>query len=509
MSNVLPPAQRTMITIALMSATVMQVLDTTIVNVALPDMQGELGASPDQISWVLTSYMVAAAVVMLFTGFLTNHFGRKRYLQFSVVGFVIASVLCGVATSLPEMVLFRLLQGISGAALVPLSQAIMSEIYPPEERGKAMALWGMGVMVGPIAGPTLGGYLTQTFDWRWTFLINLPVGILTSILVWRTVPDAPRNPPRRFNWQSAVLLTMGLSGLQFVLDRGNDSDWFAGNDIRIGTVVALVGFIGFGLRTVLSKETPLFDPAIFKDRNFIGASIAVSMLCLGLYGAMVLQPLMLEGLLGYPTMDTGMIMAPRGIANMFGMMWAGRLMAQRVDARLLVGAGFILAAIGNLVCMNYSLNTSKLWLMWPLLVQGLGAGLAMTPLSALALSTIAPRLTAEAAGLGSVIRTLGGGIGIALITTMYSRHTAFAWNQLGGGVTADNPAVNGYLSGAGMSATDPGAMSIIAQELDRQARMVSIDDVFLLIGVIFLAMLPLLILIKNNSNASKHVSVAE
>jgi MFS transporter, DHA2 family, multidrug resistance protein len=495
---------RVMITVAVMSATVMQVLDTTIVNVALPQMQGNLGTTSDQISWVLTSYLVASAIFMPLTGYLTDRLGRRRYLLYSIGGFVLASMLCGLARSLSEIVVFRLTQGVFGAALVPLSQAIMADAYPLQERGRAMAIWGMGVMVGPIAGPTLGGWLTDTFDWRWTFFINLPVGLL-SLLLARGVPDTPRRP-RSIDWPGLVLLSLAIGGLQFVLDRGNTEDWFESRLIVAMAAAAVIGLAGFAVRSIGARQKPLFDLHIFRDGNFAASSFVITALGLAMYGAMVIQPLMLEGLFQYPTLETGLIMAPRGIASMLSMMIVGRLVS-RVDARLLIGSGILIGAAGTWVCTNYTLDTSPAWFVWPVLLQGFGLGMIWVPLSTLALSTLRAEQTTEAAGLFSLLRTIGSSIGIAVITTFYTRDTQAAWNHLGGFFNIDNPAVWDYLRALGRSVMDPVSASLLARELDRQAHMVAIVDVYWLITFSFLAMLPLVLMLRQRKGAADKVKV--
>ncbi|WP_208108307.1 DHA2 family efflux MFS transporter permease subunit [Paludibacterium purpuratum] len=497
-------ASRVLITVAVMSATIMQALDTTIVNVALPQMQGNLGTTSDQISWVLTSYLVASAIFMPLTGYLTDKLGRRRYLLYSIAGFVLSSMLCGIAQNLTQIVAFRLLQGVFGAALVPLSQAIMADTFPLAERGRAMAIWGMGVMLGPIGGPTLGGWLTDVLDWRWTFYINVPVGLI-SLLLARRVPDTPRRE-RSVDWIGLFLLSLGIGGLQFVLDRGNTEDWFESRLIVAVVLATLVGLIGFGIRGMVSRQKPLFDLHIFRDGNFAASSFVITALGLAMYGAMVIQPIMLEGLFHYPTLSTGLVMAPRGIASMVSMMIIGRLVA-KVDVRYLIGAGILIGASGTWVCTHYTLDTDTYWFVWPVLLQGFGLGMIWVPLSTLALSTLPPALTAEAAGLFSLLRTIGSSIGIAVITTFYTRDTQAAWNHLVGYFNINNPALWLYLKQSGRSTLDDSSAALLASELDRQAHMVAIVDVYWLITFSFLLMLPLVLLLRRRRNARPHVEM--
>ncbi|HEX4332971.1 MAG TPA: DHA2 family efflux MFS transporter permease subunit, partial [Usitatibacter sp.] len=394
-------SERLMITLAVMSATLIQVLDTTIVNVALPHMAGELGATTEQISWVLTSYLVSSAIVMPLTGYFADTLGRKRFLLISITGFVCASALCGISQNLFEIVMFRLLQGVFGAGLVPLSQAIMTDAYPPEDRGKAMAIWGLGVMVGPVLGPTLGGWLTDVSSWRWTFYINVPVGALSFFLATQYVSESKKRE-RRMDWVGLALIGSGIAGLQYMLDRGTTQDWFAATDIRVSAVASVVGIVGFIWWSLRAKH-PLFDLSIFRDRNFAMACVVMLAMGLGLFGGLVLQPILLEGLLQYPIVTTGFVMAPRGIATAIAMIVVGRLVG-KVDARILVGTGMLVSAAGSWAMTHYSLDISTFWIIWPAFLQGLGLGLIFVPLSTIAYTTLDRRKMAEAAGIYSLVR---------------------------------------------------------------------------------------------------------
>jgi DHA2 family multidrug resistance protein len=487
---------RLMITLAVMSATLIQVLDTTIVNVALPHMAGELGATSDQLSWVLTSYLVSSAIVMPLTGYFTDIIGRKRFLLICISGFVAASALCGIAQGLVQIVGFRLLQGVFGAALVPLSQAIMSDAYPPEERGKAMAIWGMGVMVGPVLGPTLGGWLTDFASWRWTFYINVPVGALSFFLATQYVPDTARKS-RRMDWLGLTLLAMGIAGLQYMLDRGTQQDWFSANDIRLSAVAAVVGIVGFVWHSLHRGPHALFDLRIFKDRNFTIACVAMAALGLGLFGGLVLQPILLEGLLDYPIVTTGLVMAPRGIATAVSMMIVGRLVGV-TDPRLIVGAGMLISAAGSYAMTSYSLDINTLWIIWPALLQGIGLGLIFVPLSTIAYATLDRAKMSEAAGIYSLVRTIGAAAGISVVTTLMTRQAQVMWNELGGHITKFNPAVIEYLRPLHLSPTDPQAMALIALQVAQQAQMAAILDVFKVTFWSFIAMFPLIFLLRRS-----------
>ena len=485
-----------MITFAVMSATLIQVLDTTIVNVALPHMAGELGATTDQISWVLTSYLVSSAIVMPLTGYFADTLGRKKFLLISITGFVAASALCGIAQNLGEIVGFRLLQGVFGAALVPLSQAIMTDAYPLEERGKAMAIWGLGVMVGPVLGPTLGGWLTDVASWRWTFYINVPVGALSLFLASQYVKSAERRA-RRMDWTGLALLAAGIAGLQYTLDRGTTADWFSAVDIRVAAAVGAIGIAGFAWHSFARGAAALFDLRIFRDRNFAMACLVMLAMGLGLFGGLVLQPILLEGLLGYPITTTGIIMAPRGVATAIAMVVVGRLVG-RVDARFLVGIGMVTSAVGSWAMTHYSLDVGTWWIIWPAFLQGLGLGLIFVPLSTIAYMTLPRARTAEAAGIYSLVRTIGAAAGISVVTTLMTREAQVNWNELGAHITLYNPAVTAYLRSLHLAATDPHAMALIAAQIGQQAEMNAILDVFKVTAWSFIAMLPLVLLLRRS-----------
>jgi DHA2 family multidrug resistance protein len=490
-------ADRLMITFAVMSATLIQVLDTTIVNVALPHMQGELGATSDQISWVLTSYLVSSAICMPLTGYFADVLGRKRFLLICICGFVVASALCGISQSVVQIVLFRVLQGVFGAALVPLSQAIMADAYPPQERGKAMAIWGMGVMVGPILGPTLGGWLTEVASWRWTFYINLPVGALSLFLASQFVPDTPRRA-RRMDWTGLGLLATGVAGLQYLLDRGNQQDWFSATDIKWAAALGVIGLVAFVIYSLQFGARAVFDVRIFRDRNFAMACLIMAVMGLGMYGGLVLQPILLEGLLGYPIVTTGIVMAPRGIATAITMMATGRLVGI-VDARLLVLAGIAISAIGSWMMTFYSLDISTINIVLPAFLQGIGLGLIFVPLSTIAYATLERSRMAEAAGIYSLIRTTGSAIGISIVTTVLTHQTQILWNELGAHINVYRDQLTEYLRLLHLTPTDPRGLALVARQVAQQAQMGAMLDVFKLITLSYAFLLPFLLLLRRSS----------
>ncbi|MBV9576129.1 MAG: DHA2 family efflux MFS transporter permease subunit [Gammaproteobacteria bacterium] len=499
---------RWLITFVVMSATLMQVIDTTIINVALPHMQGSLSTSSDEITWTLTSYLVSSAIFMPLTGYFSDRFGRKKYLITSIAGFTITSALCGAATSLTEIVFFRLLQGIFGACLVPLSQAILADIFPPHERGKAMAIWGMGVMVGPILGPTLGGYLTEYTTWRWTFYVNIPVGVVTLLLA-SVIPDTPTKS-RSMDWIGLILISLAIGGLQYVLDRGNPDDWFNATSICVVTYIAITSFLGFVLYNMESTTQPVFDLSIFKDINFSLASLLLCIFCLGMYGMMVVQPIMMENLFHYPALTTGLMLAPRGISGMISMMLVGKLI-KYIDPRFLVMLGLLINIVGIYLGTYYSLNDiNPFWLIWPTILQGFGMGLIFVPLSIIAFTTLAAEMRNEAAGLYSLLRTIGGSIGISIAITIATRRAQVFWSDLASFINPYNPAVYRYLHPLQLHPSQALSAALLGNELNQQAQMLAFINVFAFIMWCFILMIPLVFLLKSNKVSEQPVqTIAE
>jgi DHA2 family multidrug resistance protein len=478
---------RLLLTVAIMAATVMQVLDSTIVNVSLPHMQGQLSATSDEISWVLTSYLVSAAIMMPLTGFFTDRLGRKRFLLLSIAGFVASSMLCGLAQSLAQIVVFRLAQGVFGAALVPLSQAILVDIYPPAERARAMSIWSMGVMVGPIMGPTLGGWLTETLSWRWNFYINVPIGLLTLLLVMRYCPRSQRRE-RSMDWTGLALLSVAIAGVQLVLDRGNDDDWFASDFITFTTMAAALSLVAFVVYSLNTKRHPVFDISVLRDRNFLAAGIVTTLMSLGMFGATFIQPILLEKMLDYPTTTTGLVMAPRGIATLLSMNLAGRCIG-RFDTRLIVTFGILFCAIGSMQMTDYNLLISPAAIIVPTAIQGFGIGFIFVPLATLQLSTLRPEQTAEGAGLASLMRALGQSLGVSIIATLLTRLGQSEWTLLGGNLNPYNPALQQWLAVHHLRPGDAMAAPLLAQELGRQSQMLALVNIMKFIGWACLAML--------------------
>lgn len=490
-----PPVSRGLVVFAVMTATIMQVIDITIVNVALPKMQGALSATTDQITWVLTSYLVASAIFMPLTGFITDRVGQKRYLLLSIGGFVVSSALCGMATTLSEMVVFRLVQGVFGASLSPLSQSILVQTYPPERRGKAMAIWGIGVTAGPVLGPTVGGWLTQAISWRWDFYVNLPVGILAFVLAALAVPETATKK-RTMDWFGLAFLALAIAALQVVLDRGNTDDWFASNTIRLLSFLSFAGLLCFLVHEFGRRgKDSIFDLGLFRDRNYASACLLIAAMGLGMYGTLVLQPEFLETLLNYPVLTTGLVMAPRGFASMLGMFLVGRFI-NRVDARLLVLAGIVLSLVGSFAMANYTLDINIFWVIWPILVQGVGLGMIFVPLATIAYSTLPVAKSAEAAGMFNLLRTVGSSIGISIVSTLFTEESQVNWNVLGGHLNPSNPAFQRYLAAVGLPKLNLLGAQLLGGLLGQQAAMVAFVDCFVFIGWTFVFMIPLLLIVK-------------
>ncbi|MCB1675415.1 MAG: DHA2 family efflux MFS transporter permease subunit [Halioglobus sp.] len=476
-----------MVSTTVMLTTIMVILDMTIVNVSLPYMMGSLGATSDQITWVLTGYIVTTAVCIPFTGYLAVRLGRKRLMWLSVLGFVIASGLCGQARSLAEMVLFRILQGAFGASVVPLSQAVMVDASPGRERGKAMAIWGVGIMLGPIMGPTLGGYITEQLSWRWVFYINVPVGLVNLWLIARNLPPATTVARRqKADWPGALALVLGVGALQFVLDRGNQEDWFASGTIQVLTVIGIVGLALFA-RRAWTRADSVVQLQLLRDRNLAMSCLMILCFGLGLFGTIVLLPMMLEGLLGYPAQTTGLVMAPRGIASAAGMFLVSRFIGRSDPRKLLLG-GLALAASGTGVMVAYTADISPAWVVWPGALQGLGMGMIFVPLSTIAYQTLPREATDQAAGIFNLSRTFGSSIGISVVSTIASRMAQVNWNELGGHINPYNPAVHHWLAIRGGNFNDPLALQLLEQELARQSAMIGFIDTFHFVALSFVGL---------------------
>ncbi len=482
---------RGLITLSIMLATIMQVLDTTIANVALPSMTGDLGASQDTITWVLTSYIVASAIVTPMTGWLADRFGKRELFLISIIGFVATSMACGLAWNLTSMVAFRLLQGVFGAAIVPLSQTFLLDINPREKAGQAMAMWGAGIMVGPIIGPTLGGWLTESYNWRWVFFINLPVGIIALLGSAAFLPRSTRRP-RSFDLMGFGLLSLGIGALQLMLDRGGEVDWFSAGEIWTYAVLAFAGFWMFVVH-IRETEHPFLDPRMFADRNFATGLLFIFVIGMLLLSSLALLPPMLSRIFGYPVITTGLVMAPRGVGTMISMLVVGRLV-RLIDPRKLVVTGLLLTALSLWDMSGFSPQMDA----WPVIrsgiVQGLGLGLVFVPLSTVAFATLEPRYRADATSLFSLVRNIGSSIGISVVSVLLTRNVQINHAELSAFITPWNPML---ISASPLAAAgNPTALASVDGLVNLQAAMISYLDDFWLMMWITLAAIPLALALR-------------
>ena len=419
-----------------MAGTLMQALDSTIANVALPHMQGSLQASRDQITWVLTSYIVAAAIMTAPVGWLASRFGRKNLAVVCLTGFTVTSMMCGAALTLDQMILFRLLQGAFGAALSPLSQSIMLDLYPPQRRGAVMAIWGMGVMVGPILGPTLGGYLTDEYNWRWVFYVNLPFGIAAVTGIWLFLRDTHRDQTLKFDWTGFAALGVGLAALQLMLDRGTNKDWFGSGEIVAEAVLAGLGLYLFAVHMLTARQ-PFIPRGMFQDRNFVSALILMFMVGLVMLASTALLPPYLQNLGNYSVTDTGLLLAPRGIGTMFAMMFAGRL-AYRLDPRHLMGFGMVLMLWSMWEMSNWTPAVTPSWLVITTFIQGIGMGFVFVPMNLVGFATLPAIYRTDGSAVVNLMRNVGSAIGISITTTVLAAGIQTAHARLAEYVTPFN-----------------------------------------------------------------------
>jgi DHA2 family multidrug resistance protein len=486
------------ITISIMLATVMNSLDTTIANVALPHMQGSVSASPEQITWVLTSYIVSAAIMTPLSGWLADRIGRKRMFLISIGGFTAASMLCGIATSLPEIVLFRVLQGVFGAALIPLSQAVLLDINPPEKHGQAMAIWGAGAILGPILGPALGGYFTENFSWRWCFYINLPIGILAFLGVLFFISGDRLRAAKKFDFLGFGMLTLFIAAFQMVLDRGPSQDWFQSREIWTETILAAVGLWVFVVHTV-TTDHPFFDKALIRDRNFVTASVFGFFVGILLFSTMALLPPMMQTLMGYPVLTSGLVSMPRGVGSFAAMFFVGRLIG-RVDTRLILMTGLTISCVALWQMMNFDLSMG----VWPFVtsgvIQGLGVGLLFLPLSTLAFATIPPHLRPEGSSVYTLVRNLGSSVGISIMNALVVANTQTMHASLAAKVIPSDAMVRAALPAALNPSTAAG-ITALNGEITRQGSMVAYVDDFRLMFIITIACMPMLLLMRRPRRA--------
>ncbi len=509
------PARRWLVTVAVMAVATMQILDTTVTNVALPHMQGSLSASVDEITWVFTSFLAANAVVLPATGWLAALLGRRRFFFVATLTFIGSSLLAAVAPSLEVLVGARVLQGLGGGPLLPLSQAILMEIFPPRQRGTAMAIWGLGVMFAPIVGPTLGGWITDNYSWRWIFYLNLPIGVFALVLAWAVLEEPAERPAAisRVDGLGLGLMVLGVGALQVALDRGNRLDWFDSTAITSLVAVGGLALVAFVVRELTAAE-PIVDLRILADRTFAVGTMLVSIMGFALYSSMILLTFYVEHLLGYDALTAGYVLSPGGLGSVITLAVAGRLV-NRVDPRWLVSIGAAIIAYSLYLMASLSLAADFWTILWSRFVQGVGMGLVFVPLTTMSLAGVAPGRMATATGVFNVVRNLGGSAGIAVLTTLLSRQTQAHQAALVTRVTRWDPATAERLgllerafaaAGADPYTAQTQALQHLYADVQRQAAMKAFLDDFWVLTLIFVAFVPLVWLMHRPAD---HAALSE
>jgi len=487
-----PPLQRRLITLFALSGAFMTQLDATIANVALPHMQASTSASREQITWVLTSYLIMVAIFTPLTGWLADRFGRKRIMVISVLGFTGASALCGLAANLDQLIAFRILQGALGAALLPMSQAIMIDINPPERHGPAMAIWGIGAIIGPIAGPLLGGWITENMTWRWVFYVNVPFGIIAALGLIVSLDETRHEDPAPFDMLGFGMLALTIGSLQLMLDRGQIQDWFNSWEICIEATIAATAFYLFLVHSFTAKR-PFVNLSLFRDSNFVLGSVLGFFLGGLMYGVLALLAPLLAELMNYPIELVGLVTAPRGVGTMFAILVAGRMIG-RFDPRIMIFGGLVLCGASTWMMAAFSLQMDS----WPVIasgvVQGVGAGFLFVPVTTIIFATIDPRIRNEGAAMNSLIRAMSGSVWISVLQVMTIRNEAVVHSRLAEGVRPDNPAVAAWLPDFDFGLTEPVAR--MHAEISRQALMVSYVDSFWALFIASIVVVPAVLLLK-------------
>ena len=497
-----------LLTLAIMGAAMIQILDSTIANVAIPHMQTSLGATQDTVTWVLTSYIVAGAVVMPITGWLADRLGSRRLFIGAVIGFIITSMLCGIAVNLTEMVAFRILQGVCAAFIAPLSQSILLDINPPEKAPKAMAMWGMGIMVAPIFGPVIGGWLTQSYDWRWCFYINLPIGIPTVLILLWLLPSRPVNR-RYFDGLGFATLALGVATLQLLLDRGQHEDWLQSWEIRLEAMIALSALWIFFVHQATTKK-PMFDKTLVTDRNFVTALMFMVLIGVMMFGIFAMLPPMLQTLFGYNVIDTGMLLAPRGIGILASMLIATRL-AGKVDPRKLIALGFAPTIFSLSEMTQWGLMIDWTYVAYTGLIQGFGMGFVFIPMNQMAFATLTLQHRTDGSSLLYLVRSIGSSVGISIMSTMFARSLQTSHADLASHVTSSSMNVIDPATADKYQMVGEAALRMVDLEVNRQAAMIAYLNDFQLMIWLLIAFMPLIFFLKpgNNRPGELHHPMAE
>ncbi len=491
----LPVANPWLVVFGIMTASLLQILDTTIANVAIPHMQAALGATPDEVSWVLTSYIVASAVAMPITGWLADRVGSRRLFILSTAGFVIASMMCGLAQNITEMVLFRALQGVTGAFIGPLSQAAMLDVNKPSKQAQMMGVWAMGIMIGPILGPLIGGWLTENWNWRWVFYVNVPIGAIALAILLAELPSREIKN-RRFDLFGFSMIAIAIAALQMMLDRGGQEDWFQSPEIWLYAVaIACCGWIGI-IHLATKREGALFNPALFADRNFVVALLFMGAIGVAVFATMALLPPMLQRLFGYSVIDTGWVLMPRGVGTLISMQIAGYLTRRGFDPRMLIFSGFVLTTLSFWQMSGWSLGIDQHAIVVTGFVQGLGMGLVFISLNNAAFATLAPHLRTEGSSLLILLRSLGASIGISVTTTFLARNIQASHSDLASHVTASSTAVVDVSTIDRFQQLGSSVLGALDMEINRQAAMIAYIDDFYLMMWVSAAALPMIFLMR-------------
>ncbi len=496
-----PGLRRNMVTICAMTATIMQALDTTIANVALPYMQGTLSASQDQINWVLTSYIVAAAIMTAPVGWIANRFGRKRIFIICSAGFTMASVMCGLAQDINQMVLFRLLQGVFGAALVPLSQAVMLDSYTLQERAKAMAIWGMGVMMGPIMGPSLGAWLTETYSWHWVFFVNLPFGIVTVLGLIVFMDETKKNLELRFDWFGFAALAIGIGSLQLALDRGEQLGWLESNEILAEFIVSGVGFYYFFAHS-LTTDRPFIQFALFKDRNFLGGCVFMTVMGLVLFSTMALSSPYLQNVIGYPIITAGLLLASRGCGTFVAMMLVGRMM-RSIEARMLIISGLSLTALSLFYMTGWTDQTGVTEIVTISIIQGFGFGLVFVPLSTVAFMTLPNQLRTDGTSMLTLLRNVASSVGISIVIAQLTEGSRRVHAVLVESITPFNHALQMPDVARMIDLSTATGRAMADAMVNVQAQIIAFSQDYQMVMIFVVCVIPLAIMIGSTKAALK------
>ena len=503
--NWVPSVNPWIVAVSVMLSTFMVLLDSSVANVALPHIAGNLSATIDESTWVLTSYLVSNAIVLPASGWLASTLGRKRLLMLSIVMFILASLICGASVSMPMLILARVLQGAGGGCMQPIAQAVLLESFSIEKRGAAMAAYGMGVVVAPIIGPTLGGWITDSYSWRWIFYINLPIGVLALFMVNLFVEDPPyiqANLKRRIDYAGFLMMALSLGALQLVLDKGQEDDWFAATWICVATALSLIAMAAFIWRE-LGVADPIVNLRILKNRNFSAGTLITAVYGVVLYGITAMLPLFLQTLMGYPAFQSGLAVTPRGVGSFLSMFVAGRLV-NVVDNRVLLAIGFIILAISSAMLGQINLEIAMSSVAWPNVLNGFAGGLIFVPLTTLAMGTLRKREMGNATGVYNLMRNIGGSVGIAAVSTMLARGAQIHQSILGSHLSAENPIFQqrlqalqeGVTSGAGPVTSTQQAYGLIYAGLIRQSTLLAYIDNFRLLAGLALATIPLILIFQ-------------